>query len=104
MLNFINVKQHKTNLEKTFLHKKTANSIEFYTMESALAGKEILGNFGKNNEDLLMYKQVFLPNNHNDCLLLSLSFTDRKDDALAERKKEFFQKYFLFDKNHFDIM
>jgi hypothetical protein len=56
-------------------------------------------------DSLLIYYGTTLENNEeNDCYSLSLTFTERKDDNLASQRSQFFSKYFLFDRNHFDVI
>jgi len=53
---------------------------------------------------LLVHHGITLDNNKYDCLSLGLTFSERKDDRLAGKRTEFFGKYFLYDRNHYDLI
>lgn len=56
-------------------------------------------------DSLLIYYGTTIENNEeNDCFSLSLTFSERKDDNLASQRSQFFSKYFLYDRNHFDVI
>lgn len=64
----------------------------------------IVDNIGFSNEKLVMSYGQFIQEYSKDCFTLRVSFTGIKDDHLADKRKEFFSKYFLFEENHHDIV
>lgn len=91
------------NIEKGY--NKESNKIEVKTNKFLVKNQEVKINPKLNGDYLLMYYGLTLDNNEeNDCLSLSLTFSERKDDKLIAERTKFFSKYFLFDRNHFDII
>jgi hypothetical protein len=65
---------------------------------------QVFVNLGMSNENYLLYHGIALRDNSHDCYSVSLSFSERQDDELKANRKEFFAKYFLYDKNDIDQM
>lgn len=66
--------------------------------------EEVYENIGWNNENLLTYQGKLVENNFHDCYSLTLVFSERKEDKLANKRKDFFKKYFMFDSQNIDLM
>lgn len=60
--------------------------------------------FGYTSDHLLLHYGKVLDGNQHDCLSLGLSFSERKDDNLIGKRSSYFGKYFLYDRNHFDLI
>ena len=70
-----------------------------------LNGSEVKRNPKLNGDVLMTYYGLALDNNEdNDCLSLGLSFSERKDDKLISERIKFFGKFFLYDRNHYDLI
>lgn len=65
---------------------------------------EVKINPKSSGDSLLIYYGISLDNNNHDCLSLSLTFSERKDDKLVSERSAYFGKYFLYDRNHFDLI
>jgi hypothetical protein len=69
------------------------------------AGNEVKRNPNKNGVNLLIHYGIALQNNdRNDCYLLTLAFSNRKDDSLIQHRIKFFSKYEMFDSIHEDLI
>lgn len=80
-------------------------NIEIRVTQPADANEEIKIDLKLNGDTLLVYYGEVLENNEeNDCLSLTLTFSERKDDKLTQARIKFFSRYFLFDRNHSDII
>lgn len=56
-------------------------------------------------DNLLIYYGVSIEDNEeNDCLSLGLTFSERIDDKFVQERIRFFEKFYLFDRNHFDLI
>ncbi len=67
--------------------------------------QEIKRNIKMNGDFLLTYHGIVLDNNEEyDCLSLGLSFSERTDDKYSNERIKFFGKFFLFDRNHYDLI
>ena len=66
--------------------------------------QEIFENVGLNSDYYLLYQGVVVEPNSNDCYSITLSFSERKDDELKYKRRDFFSKYFLYDSNESDEM
>lgn len=90
-------------IEKSF-NSETYN-IEVTINKAITKGSEIKINPNLTGDNLLIYHGITLENNEEqDCLSLSLTFSERKEDPLVSKRTQFFGKYFLYDRNHFDII
>jgi hypothetical protein len=107
MLDFANYKENPQNPSRT-LKPKFTNEANTYTEIKAIAdftkGEQLFENPGYNGDHLLLYHGISLPDSYSNCYSMSLTFSERQDDPLKTRRKEFFSKYFLFDRNHIDMM
>lgn len=90
----------------TRLQKKPQDiTINFEINENIKKDVEIKLNPQTNGDNLLVYHGLTLDNNdEHDCLSLSLTFNERKDDRLVHERSKFFGKFFLYDSNHFDLI
>lgn len=90
-------------LEKSF-NSETYN-VEVRVNKGISKNQEVKVNPNLSGDNLLMYHGITLENNEdNDCYSLSLTFTERKEDPLISKRSKFFGKYFLYDRNHFDVI
>ena len=83
---------------------ETTNSTNIHTIDDTKAGEEVFVNLGYNNDNYLLYQGTTLDPNSHDCFSIIASFSERQDDELRVKRKEFFSKFFLFDKNEVDEM
>jgi hypothetical protein len=91
------------SLDKKFIENNY--SVETRINKSIAKDQEIKVNPKMEGDSLLIYYGITLENNEeHDCFSLSLTFSERKDDKLASQRSKFFSKYFLYDRNHFDVI
>lgn len=76
----------------------------FFAPQAMAKGDELVLSFGYNSDHLLLHYGKVIEPNPNDCLSLGMSFSERKDDNLIGKRSAFFGKYFLYDRNHFDLI
>jgi hypothetical protein len=67
-------------------------------------GGHVYDNNGVGNDVNLVYHGLVKENNINDCVEVSFTFTERREDKLSAERIKFFQKYFMFDRTHIDVM
>lgn len=103
MLDFANYHPGNSNIFKAkFNQDYTHSSIKAVSYVSA--GSQIVNNIGFSNANYLMYHGLSFHDNDNDCYLVTLSFSERQDDNLRFQRKQYFSRYFLYDKNDSDEM
>ena len=90
-------KVQKISLSET--NHSTSNALTDFTKNS-----QLYDNLGLSNDVYLVHHGLVLENNFNDCYNLQLTFSERKEDSLIDKRKEFFQKFFMFDRIHVDLM
>lgn len=78
--------------------------IEATAISDFSKGEQIYDNLGLSNDIYVVYHGIVLKNNFNDCYNLQATFSERKEDNLLNKRKDFFQKFFMFDKTHIDLM
>ncbi len=84
--------------------EENSNSTNIHSMDDFKAGEEVFVNLGFNSDNYLLYQGTIVDPNSHDCFSIISSFSERQDDALKSKRKEFFSKFFLFDKNEVDEM
>lgn len=105
MLDFVAIRENQRNPSK--VQKITLNNnqiVEAKSLSDFSKGEEVYDNLGLSNDVYLVYQGLVLENNFHDCYNLQVTFTERKEDNLMNKRKEFFQKFFMFDKTHIDLM
>lgn len=80
------------------------NTVTVKTNSSFKKQSEVKVGSKSSGDSLLIYYGIAMDNNPHDCLSLSLTFSERKDDKLVSERSAYFGKYFLFDRNHFDLI
>ena len=104
MLDFAN---YQENTEKAFRAKFEEGNPESTLIKSDSSitkGSQVFLNLGYSNQNYLLYHGIALKDNSHDCYAITATFTERQEDELREQRKNFFAKYFLFDKNEIDQM
>lgn len=105
MLDFIHFDENRINPGKYFKPTFTENSfVDFKSINNYKKDDQVFTKLPQNNEYFLIYHGEVVEDNEHDCYSLTLSFTEKQGDALSEKRKQFFQKFFLYDKNEFDLM
>lgn len=94
--------QNPTKIQKISLFD--SQIIKAVAIADFSKGDMIYDNLGLSNDILMVYHGTVLENNSFDCYNLQLTFTERREDNLILKRKDFFQKFFMFDKNHIDLM
>ncbi len=94
------------NEEKVSVFEKDLNTsiVTVKSHKDFKKGEEVTVSGRINGMNLLTYQGVVIENNYFDCYGLVLSFSQNKDDALSQKRKEFFAKFFLYDTQELDIM
>jgi hypothetical protein len=106
MLDIANFKESTKNplkLNKNKFEPET-NTAEIKAIDFYSQNFQVYVNPGLNSDHYLIYHGFVLDPNVHDCYSLSLSFSDKSDDDLRDKRKQFFAKYFLFDSNENDEM
>ena len=105
MLDLVKCKENPKNPAKT---QKITLSPEIIVESRALSdftkNSEVYDNYGQTNEIYLIYHGFILEDNFFDCYSFAATFTERREDPLAQKRKSFFEKFFLYDKSHIDLM
>lgn len=105
MLDLVDIKENSKNPTK--IQKITVSQdqlVEAKAISDFSQGEEVYDNLGLSNDIYLVYHGIVLESNFYDCYNLQLTFTERKEDNLINKRKDFFQKFFMFDKTHIDLM
>jgi hypothetical protein len=87
-----------------FKFEENSNTTHIHALDEVKAGGLVYSDLGYNNDNYLIYQGVNLDPNSHDCFSIIASFSQRQDDELKIKRKEFFSKFFLFDKNDVDEM
>jgi len=106
MLDFINCKDNPKNpskIQKIVLNAETNHS-ESKAMADFAKDSQVFDSYGYNNDILLTYQGFALEDGYFDCYSFSATFSERKDDNLISKRKDFFQKFFMFDRTHIDLL
>jgi hypothetical protein len=84
--------------------EENSNSTNIDAIDNFKAGEEVFVNLGFSNDNYLLYHGVNVEPNSHDCFSVTATFSERQDDMLRATRKQFFSKFFLFDKNEVDEM
>lgn len=105
MIDFVAIRENPRNPTKTQKISLDKNQVvEARAISDFLVGEEVFDNLGLSNDNYLVYQGIILENNFHDCYNLQVTFSERKEDNLMNKRKDFFQKFFMFDKSHVDLM
>jgi hypothetical protein len=105
MIDFVSIRENPRNPSK--IQKINVDNnlrLEARAIVDFSKGEEVYDNLGLSNDLYLIYHGVVLENNFHDCYSIQVTFTERKEDSLMNKRKDFFQKFFMFDKAHIDLM
>jgi hypothetical protein len=101
-INYGNDPAHPEKLTKFALRNST---IEISAFKDFKKGEEVLFSSPMNGQNLFVHHGVVLDNNDAyDCYGIQLTFKGNKDDPLAQKRKDFFAKFFLYDSPQIDVM
>jgi hypothetical protein len=78
--------------------------IVFKSLMDFKANDNVFDNIGLGNDVYLAYNGFVKENNIHDCVEVAFTFTERREDKLSNERVKFFQKYFMFDRTHIDVM
>ena len=78
--------------------------IVFKSLTDFQANDNVYDNIGLGNDVYLVYNGFVKENNIHDCAEVAFTFTERREDKLSSVRIKFFQKYFMFDRAHIDVM
>ena len=105
LIDLVEIKENPQNPMKIRKPEEGQNGmIVFKALMDFPANQHIYDNLGFGNDVYLAYNGFVAENNINDCVEVSFTFTERKEDKLADVRIKFFQKYFMFDRTHIDVM
>jgi hypothetical protein len=104
MLDFVAIRENVDNPTKTQKISINNNDAQATAIADFAKGEEVYDNLGLSNDIYVVYHGIVLENNFHDCYNLQVTFSERKEDNLIEKRKNFFQKFFMFDKTHVDLM
>jgi hypothetical protein len=106
MLDLANYRESTKNPSKLFKPRFNPDThiAEIKAIDYSAQDFQVWTNPGLNSDHYLIYHGFVLDPNVHDCYSLTLSFSERNDDDLRFKRKQFFSKYFLFDHNDNDEM
>jgi hypothetical protein len=106
MVDFANYKENPKNPLRIFKAKfdETYTTTDIKAGYDVKKGDQLFEDLGYTNDNYLVHHGIALEDNYHDCYSIQLSFSERHDDNLNEMRKEFFGHFFLYDKNHIDVM
>jgi len=106
MLDFANYAENEQDKNKIFRAKfnEDYTKSEVKAMKNFIRDHDVYESLGYNNDNYLIYHGIALKENFHDCYSISLTFSERQDDNLREKRITYFSKYFLYDKNDIDQM
>jgi hypothetical protein len=87
-----------------FIRNPTTQSLEFQAFKDFKKDEEILFSTQLSGQNLLAYQGITVENNHYDCYGIQVTFTGNKDDSIANKRRDFFAKFFLYDSAQIDVM
>lgn len=80
-------------------------NVDIFGNSKVATGSVMKRNPKMSGDNIMVYYGTTLDSNDaNDCLSLGLTFSERKDDKLASERISFFSKFFLYDRNHYDLI
>ena len=106
MYDLISYGVNKNNRLRTFNAEKDDDkmTINIKAIDNFNKGSELYDTPIFSNEQLLISNGRIALDSSKDCLSISLSFSQRKEDSLCKKREEIFSNYFMFDETHIDLM
>jgi len=104
MLDLVNFKSNEKYNRKFKANFRNENYTDITAEIDYTANDEIFKNPGLNGDRLLIYHGLVLKDNIFDCFSFSATFTEKKEDMLTNQRKDFFAKFFMYDRSHQDLM
>jgi len=106
MASFVKLENDASNPTQLSSFKKNNenNTLEFPAFRNFEKDEEITFASQISGPNLFNIHGAVPSSNSYDCYGITVSFTSNKDDTLAEKRKNFFRKFFLYDSSHNDVM
>lgn len=104
MIDIVAIRENPSNPTKIQKITSENNVAEAKAISDFAAGEQVYDNLGQSNDIYLLYQGFVLENNFHDCYNIQLTFSERKEDNLVDKRKSFFQKFFMFDRTHIDLI